>query len=448
MRNVAVTLFCLLVCPLITAASQPSALPPTSATTQGSTIDSDVRVDVVARLSVALRDDYIFPEVGKRAADRLNASLAAGEYERIMSSSAFAAKLSAEIAVIARDKHLSISSMVASPPGVDLDKGIIPSEEGIVRADMLAGGVGYIEVIGFPPLPVFKPTVDKAMSGLRKSRSLIIDARRNMGGSPEAVSYLVSYLIEANHSIEINDIVSRIARTTNFERKRTYNSPTTVSFSGIPVYVLTSKNTFSGGEEFAYDVQAHKLGKVVGEVTGGGANPTGPIDLGHGFVANIPWGRAENPITKTNWEGSGVQPDISVPAPEALEVALMHLGQRPVNDITSASLEQVFAPRRVALPGSEAAAHKFIYGIVSGNPDYNAMTPDFASFNREHLPMLRQAMLLPLGALNSIKFEDVGVMGDDEYRASFAKGAVIVSIALDSERKVAGALVRPVAAGR
>jgi hypothetical protein len=76
------------------------------------------------------------------------------------------------------------------------------------------------------------------------------------------------------------------------------------------------------------------------------------------------------------------------------------------------------------------------------------MTPEFANFNREHLPMLRQTLLLPLGALRSIKFEDASPMGGDEYRASFANGALIVAISFDAQGKVEGAMMRPVRAGQ
>jgi hypothetical protein len=307
--------------------------------------------------------------------------------------------------------------------------------------------VGYIEVIGFPPLPAFKPAIDKAMSALKGSRALIIDDRRNGGGSPDSVDYLVSFLVPANRPIEINDIIAREPKTTNFKTQKYSSQPTPVSFAKIPVYVLASKNTFSGGEELAYDVQTHKLGKIVGEVTGGGANPTGPVDLGHGLMASIPWGRAESPITQTNWEGRGVQPDIKVPADDALKTALTRLGVKPVTEIASASVKQVFAPRSTPLPGSEAAARRFIAGLVSGQPDDASMTPEFAKFNREHLPTLRQSMLLPLGELRSIKFEDVGPMGGDEYRASFAKGAIIVAISLNADGKVQGAMMRPAPAG-
>jgi hypothetical protein len=437
----------LLACPLAAAAPMQSAptQPPIAAQTNA--IDANVRRDVVAKLSDALRDNYIFPDVGQKAAEKVSTSLAAGEYDKLADPIAFAARLSADVAAIAHDRHMSVSLMSGPPPGGPLG-GMPRSEAGVVRADKLAGGVGYIEVVGFPPLPVFKPTVDKAMSALKGSRALIIDDRRNMGGSPDAVGYLVSYLIPSDRSIEINEIVSRVPKTNNFDRQKSNSKPTPVNFAKIPVYVLTSKNTFSGGEEFAYDVQTHKLGKIVGEVTGGGANPTGAVDLGHGFVACIPWGRAENPVTKTNWEGRGVQPDINVPAPDALKVALARLGQNPATDIATASLKQVFAPRSTPLPGSETATRQFIAGLVSGNPDYASMTPEFASFNREHLPMLRQTFLLPLGELRSIKFEGVGMMGGDEYRASFANGAIIFAVALDANGKVVGAQMRPAPAAQ
>lgn len=435
----------LLACPLsATAAPTQSAPTPPPSSAQANAIDSSVRHDVVAKLSEALINNYVFPSVGERAAEKISASLSAGDYDGLSDPGSFAARLSADVAAVAHDKHLRITSMGAPPSSTPSSAADIPrSEAGVVRADRLGGGVGYIEVIGFPPLQAFRPTVDKAMLGLKGSRALIIDDRRNGGGSPDAVDYLVSFLVPPDRPMEINDIVAREPKTNNFKRQRYSSQPTPVSFAKIPVYVLTSKNTFSGGEELAYDVQTHKLGKIVGEVTGGGANPTGPIDLGHGLMATIPWGRAENPITGTNWEGRGVQPDVPVSAQDALKVALQKLGRKPAAEIASASVKQVFAPRSTPLPGSEAAARQFITGLVSGNPDYAAMTPEFANFNREHLPMLRKTFLLPLGELRSIKFEDVGVMGGDEYRATFANGAIIVAITLDPDGKVQGAMMRP-----
>ena len=308
-------------------------------------IDSDVRHEVVAKLSDALRNNYVFPDVGEKAAKKITTSLARGEYDKLSDSDAFAARLSADVAAIAHDKHLRIDSSGATLSGPRPAGRMPRSEAGIVRADKLAGGVGYIEVVAFPPLPAFKPTVDKAMLALKGSRALIIDDRRNGGGSPDSAAYFVSFLVEPNHRIAISDIVLRVPKTNDFDRKRFERQPTPVSFARVPVYVLTSKDTFSGGEDFAYSVQALRRAKIVGEVTGGGAHPTGPVDLGHGLVASIPFGRSENPITKTDWEGRGVQPDLRVPAKDAFKTALTRLGGKPAADVASASIKQVFAPR-------------------------------------------------------------------------------------------------------
>jgi hypothetical protein len=426
-------------------ATQPAAPPEPVAAAPANTIDSNVRHDVVAKLSDALHNKYVFPDVGEKAAEKINAALAAGEYDSLSDPSAFATRLSSDVAAVAHDKHLRIISMSAPPAGPPPHMPF--AEAGVTRADKLAGGVGYIEVIGFPPASLFKPTVDKAMSALKGSRALIIDDRRNGGGSADGVAYLVSFLVPPNRPIDISDIVSRVPNTNTFKREEFLSKTTPVTFANIPVYVLTSKNTFSGGEEFAYDVQTHKLGKVIGEVTGGGAHPTGPVDLGHGFVAMMPFARTENPITKTNWEGRGVQPDIAVPADDALKTALERLRRKPANDIATASLKQVFAPRSTPLPGAEAAARQLIAGLVSGNPDYASMTPDLAKATREQLPVLRGS-LLSLGELRSTKFTGVLPMGGDGYQFSFAKGAVSVVVMLDVQGKLSGAFVRPAPAGQ
>src|SRR5262249_31347733 len=87
------------------------------------------------------------------------------------------------------------------------------------------------------------------------------------------------------------------------------------------VYVLTSARTFSAAEEFTYNLQAQKRATVVGETTGGGAHPGGTRPINEHFAMFVPTGRAINPITKTNWEGTGVKPDVAADADEALAKA-------------------------------------------------------------------------------------------------------------------------------
>ena len=379
-----------------------------------------------------MRERYVFPEVGEKTATKMSAALAAGQYDALTNPAALARRLSTDAAAIAHDKHIKVWSTTEQPRRSG-SAARPRAEAGVTRADKLAGGIGYIEVISFPPAQVSKWTVDRAMSSLAGSRALIIDVRRNGGGDPQAVSYLVSFLIPPDQPI--NDIVSRVEKTNTFTRKSYRSVPTPVTFAGVPIFVLTSKNTFSGGEEFAYDVQALKRGTLIGEVTGGGANPVSSNDLGHGVVAMIPFGRAENPVTKTNWEGLGVQPNKSVLASDALRVALEMAGQKPAADIATASLKQVFGLRSTPLPGSEAAVRKLIAGYADGEPDYTIMVPDFATTTRAQLSKLR-SQLAPLGQLRSVVFYRPDELGGDEYKLTFANGARKMALVVGQDGKI------------
>jgi hypothetical protein len=421
-------------------ASPTAAAPPASF---AASLDAAARQAVVTQLATALRDRYVFPDIAEQAATKINAALVAGEYDSL-DQAAFAARLNADVAEIAHDKHLNVGWQGGPPPGPPPGAGPMPRmEAGVVRADKLAGDIGYIEVAGFPPPQAFKPALDRAMAGLAGSKALIIDVRRNGGGSPPAVTYLVSYLLAADQRVHINDIVGRTPGTTEFTRTSSYSEPTPVSFAGVPVYVLTSQRTFSGGEEFAYDVKALGRATLVGELTGGGANPTGGVPLGNGFMASIPFGRAENPITGSNWEGHGVDPDVAVPAGDALKVALERLGAEPAADIAAASREQVFAPRSVPTAGTEAALRSFVAGLATGSPDYDKLSSQFAEVVRQQLPMT-QSRFASLGELKSVTYREPGAMGGDAYDVVFANGGLIMSVMLDADGKIAGGTIQPV----
>ena len=176
------------------------------------------------------------------------------------------------------------------------------SEAGVTRSDRLPGNIGYIEIVALPALDAFKGPVDKAMAALADTRALIVDVRRNGGGAPEAEVYLASYFLDPAKPIVVNKFVSRVPNTETFRTREFTSSPTPYWYRGKPVYVLTSAATFSGGEGVAYDMQVHKLATLVGETTGGGANPGGGMPLTPDFGMFMPGGRAESPITGTNWE--------------------------------------------------------------------------------------------------------------------------------------------------
>ncbi len=441
-RRVLILCVLSLVLPLAApAAAQVAAPAPAPA------LDNAARREIVEAFARAMQEHYIFPDQAEQVAQRANGALASGKYDDARTAGELAGRLSAEASAVTHDKHLNVFSVQEpqQPRSTEAPPRMPAAEAGVARADRLTGGVGYIEVIGFPPVISSKRVVDRAMASLSGSRALIIDVRRNGGGDPESVAYLVSFLIPPGRAI--NDIISRVAKTTETTRQSYRSVRTPVSFFDIPVYVLTSKATFSGGEEFAYDVQALKRGMLIGETTGGGANPVGPVDIGHGVVALIPFGRAENPITKTNWEGSGVRPDVSVVAEAALATALVKAGSKPHADVATASTKTVFSPRTTQLPGSDAAARRIVDAIASGNTIQDIVTPQLASEILPEITKLR-AELANLGRLLAVNFWRPHPFFGDEFKLTFANGRRKTVVSLDDQGKIAGMLpLAPLAPG-
>jgi hypothetical protein len=430
-RHVLISYLLLLVLPSVLPAAAQST---TSAS--ASALDTAARRQIVDEFARAMREHYVFPDRGEQVAARATAALASGKYDSARTAAELARRLSADASAVTHDKHLGVLS-VQEPQGDSPPHQMPAAEAGIVRADKLVGGIGYIEVVGFPPVSFSKQVTDAVMSRLSGSRALIFDVRRNGGGDPEAVAYLVSFLIPPDRAI--NDIVTRVEKTNDTRRQSFRSVRTPVSFFDVPVTVLTSKATFSGGEEFAYDIQALKRGTLIGETTAGGANPVGPIDIGHGVIAMIPFGRAENPITKSSWEGVGVRPDVSVAADTALGVALARAGLKPTADIAAASTKRLFSPRTTPLPGSEAAVRRLLGAIASGATIQHIVTPQLASIIEPQLPQ-RRAELAGLGELRSVDFWRPDPFGGDEYKLTFANGRRKTVLATDHDGRIAGIL--------
>ena len=137
--------------------------------------------------------------------------------------------------------------------------------------------------------------------------------RNNGGGSPETVNATLNYFF--TKKLPMNHIIDH-----KHDTVKNYTNPSITTFKlTMPVYVLTSKRTFSGAEDFTYAMKYAKRATIVGDTTGGGAHPTGPAPLGQGFVLNIPTARSYHEVTGTNWEGTGVYPDVYVKGEQALE---------------------------------------------------------------------------------------------------------------------------------
>jgi C-terminal processing protease CtpA/Prc len=284
----------------------------------------------IATLNEKLKVRYVFPEVATRVIAALQAKVAKGDFNAPTTAAAFSESLSKDLRDLAQDGHFRVRFDPMFKEDQDDEDKPLTKEEivqnrleaarmgyGLERVDRLPGNVGYLEVRGFGPTEFVGPAYSQAMALLAGSDAIIVDLRRNNGGRPESVAYLMSHFFAEGDQRHLNDIYDR---PTNATRQYWTNPSAGPRYTG-PVYVLTSRRTFSGGEDCAYDFQTQKRGTLVGEVTGGGANPGSLVSMGHGFVVFIPTGRAINPITKTNWEHVGVKPDVAVPATDALRTA-------------------------------------------------------------------------------------------------------------------------------
>ncbi|HJW71905.1 MAG TPA: S41 family peptidase [Geothrix sp.] len=293
-------------------------------------LTAEQRRAVVEALAKELQARYVFPEVAEKTGAALKARAAKGAYDGATTTQAFAEALSKDLREVGQDGHFRVRFDPEFKPMSDDDDKPPTREEvaqmrqfsqrrafGIAKVEQLAGNVGYLDVRGFGPTEFVGPAFTAALSILSGTEALILDLRQNGGGDPESVAYLVSHFFEEGDTRHLNSIYNRPRNTT----RQYWTSPTVGVRYTRPVYVLVSGRTFSGGEECAYDFQTQKRATLVGETTGGGANPGGAVLLGHGFHAFIPTGRAINPVTGTNWEHVGVKPEVAVSAAEALKVA-------------------------------------------------------------------------------------------------------------------------------
>ena len=294
------------------------------------TLTEAMKVEAINSLTRALLDDYVFPDVAKKMDESIRDRHKKGEYKSLSDPETFAKALTDHAQAVSKDKHLRVrfhrdKVNMPGPAQAPTPEQIMEEERelrringGFEKVERLQGNVGYVDFRFFGQHPICFKAVDSAFAFLQNTDALIIDLRQNGGGSPEMVAYICSYLF-GEEPVHLNDLYFRPSN----ETRQYWTSPSLPGprYLDKPVYVLTSSRTFSGAEECSYNLKNLKRATIVGETTGGGAHPGGSRRLGDHFTAFIPSGRAINPITKTNWEGTGVEPDIKVKADDALKAA-------------------------------------------------------------------------------------------------------------------------------
>jgi retinol-binding protein 3 len=292
------------------------------------TLDPLTRTSVIEAAAKALEEKYIFADLGQQLAAKIRENDAAKAYDTVTTGEELSKRLTEDLYTVAHDRHIQVQypdprvHHEGSPTAEELTRWqqkAAWSNFAFPEFKRLAGNIGYLKVDALLPPTIAGETANAAMAFLANSDALIIDERDGHGGDPEMVDLLCTYLFPIGERVHLNDFEKR--EEPKHEEFYTFSWVPGKRFAGKDVYVLTSHSTFSGSEELAYDLKVLKRATIVGEVTGGGANPGDVFSLPDSFSIFVPTGRAVNPITKTNWEGVGVQPDVIVTADKALDMA-------------------------------------------------------------------------------------------------------------------------------
>jgi len=313
-------------------ALQPHAQDPSTAKTragaENKVLDSTERQRVIQAAAANLTKYYIDPDVAQKMADSLTAHEKNGDDDAAIDGETFAGLLTKQMQEVSHDQYvMMVYSAVSSPENPPAPA---PDEVALYRKEMeqnnctvetikiLPHNIGYMKLNAFPDASVCRTRLTAAMSSLNTADAVIFDLRDNRGGYSESVALIATYLFD--RPTHLNDFYDRGENST--EQSWTLPPVPGNRLADKPVFVLTSHTTFSAAEGFSYDLKMLKRATLVGETTSG----RGHMGMGHRiddqFTIRIPGMKVINPISKTNWEGAGVEPDVKVKAEDALQTAL------------------------------------------------------------------------------------------------------------------------------
>ena len=313
---------------------------------QNASLTAKERHAVIEEIVTKLNAMYIFPALARTAGDSVRRREEEGAYNQLTTIDAFANELTRDLQGVTHDQHVRVR--YSEFPVEEADHNGDPSAEemklvlksrqeinfGVQTVKRSSTNIGYIDFRMFAEAEFSREVMTAAMTLIAHTDALIIDLRHNVGGDPATVAYVCSYLFDQR--THLSDLKVRDKPTEEF-----WTSPTVPGSrfgSTKPVYILTSNSTFSGAEEFAYDLKELKRVTIVGETTRGGANPGEDHRVAEHLTLFIPDARSVNPYSGTNWEGSGVVPNVRVSADKAQWTAEEMILKQLINGGTNGKL--------------------------------------------------------------------------------------------------------------
>jgi hypothetical protein len=297
-------------------------------------IDQKNRLVLISRICDLLIERYVFLDVAEKMKQHITQKLSSGGYDKLDSPPQLAMALEQDLRGICKDHHLCVgydperakaildirgknATQIKAAKQKIFDK----AKElnfGFAKVERLSGNIGYLDLRFFADLEMSANTATAVFNVLSNFIAVIIDLRRCYGGPPSTVQYYCSYFLEER--THLNSLVRRYKKNPEEQYWSLPHVPGN-KITGQDVYILTSKFTRSAAEEFAYDLKNLGRAIIIGEATRGDAHDEEDVVILDEFVLSLPEGRAVNPITNTNWEGIGVQPDVTTPITKALDTA-------------------------------------------------------------------------------------------------------------------------------
>ncbi len=294
---------------------------------QDNIADKKYKTSILEKIDSLLISKYVYPDKAILAAEQFRKIYVSGAYDSCGNAKQFAAKVTADLQEITRDKHMNFRVIETSSAGEKAHGSLhhsirynrIKQKEhtGFYKLEWFDdGGIGYLDLRRFNALDEAKELLNAAMVFLKDANALIIDIRENGGGMGDFLSnYFLTHPTQlTGEYVRTEDYTDEFWTTGAVESQR---------MTEVPLFILTSGRTFSAAETFAFDMQVLKRAVLIGDSTRGGAHSVGYFKIDNQFEIYIPIARAVNPVTGGNWEGVGVIPDIPVPDSAALDTALV-----------------------------------------------------------------------------------------------------------------------------
>jgi hypothetical protein len=404
--------------------------------------------DTVLKATMKIvRENYAIPDTAEKMAAKIQEKMKEGGYADVTSQADLCQTLTEDLREVCHDLHLLVYYNLEAAKDIKrrekADKynkddpefwwtGHSEANYGLRRVEYLEGNVGYIDLRMFAPVSLSGKAAIAAMNFLTNCDALIFDLRNNGGGDPFTVQLIESYLFE-----EEPKLLHTLHDRPKDKHQQIWTLPHVPGrrLPNIPVYILTSKRTFSGGEDFAYTLKHHGRATIIGETTAGGGHTVDFLAIHEGFIIVLPTGYADHPVTGGNWEGRGVEPDIPVPEEEALKVAHVHALEQLIEQAKESGkiryLEWVLERTRVKYTPLNID-EKILSSYVGQFRDYKVELKDGILYMKGDDPRDDWKMTALTETLFAV---------DDEYNARFVmegedKASSFVFIHRDSGREI------------